>query len=39
METYPTIFLIKLSKSTHTFQNYFYTLMYTTRGFVDTLVA
>jgi hypothetical protein len=39
MGTNLTIFLIKLSKNTHTFQKKNYTLMYITRGYVDTLIV
>jgi hypothetical protein len=38
MKTYPIIPLIEFSKSTHIFQKFPNTPMYTTRGYLHTLV-
>jgi len=39
MATCPIIPLIELSKSTHTFQKFLNTHVYTTKGYFDTLVV
>jgi len=39
METYPHYTLIEFSKNTHTFQKFPNTPMYTTKGYLDTLMV